>query len=139
MVPVNYLVVLVAAIISMPLGFLWYGPFFGKPWTRMMGMTKEKMEAAKKKGMTMQYVIMFVGALVMSFVLSHAVIFANAYLHTNGMFGGIMTGFMSWLGFIVPISLGSVLWEGKPWRLWMINAGYYLVLLLVMGVTLSLW
>lgn len=39
MVPVNYLAILVAAVLSMVLGFLWYGPLFGKEWTKLMGVT----------------------------------------------------------------------------------------------------
>ena len=31
---INYLAVLVCAIIAMPAGFLWFGALFGKPWAR---------------------------------------------------------------------------------------------------------
>ena len=32
---------------------------------------------------------------------------------------------------------GVVIWEGKPWKLWFINAGFYLVSLLAMGTVLA--
>lgn len=138
-VPINYLAVLVAAILNMVLGWLWYGPLFGKPWMAMMGFTPDKMAAAQKKGMGQSYALMFVGSLVMSWVLAHALIFASTYLMLSGIVAGLMGGFFNWLGFIAPVTLGSVLWEGKPWKLWVLNAGYYLVGLMLMGVVLAVW
>lgn len=138
-VPVNYLAILVAAIASMFIGFLWYGPVFGKPWMAMMGITKEQVEKAKKSSMTKQYVIMFIGSLIMAWVLAHALIFAATYLQVTGVAAGLEAGFFNWLGFIAPVMLGSVLWEGKSWKLWFLNVMYYLVTLCVMGVILALW
>ena len=36
-ITVNYIAVLVCAIAAMPVGFLWFGPLFGKTWARHMG------------------------------------------------------------------------------------------------------
>ncbi|OGG50557.1 hypothetical protein A2763_04305 [Candidatus Kaiserbacteria bacterium RIFCSPHIGHO2_01_FULL_54_36] len=141
MVPVNYLAVLACAIASMAIGFLWYGPLFGKTWSTLMGwgeMTPEKMAELQKKARP-AYAVSFVGALAMAFVLSHSLVFASTYLNTSGISAGLQTGFWTWLGFVAPVTIGSVLWDGKPWKLWFINAGYYLALLLVMGVILALW
>ena len=101
-------------------------------------MTPEKMKEMQKKARP-AYAANFVGALIMAFVLSHALVFASSYLHESGISAGLQTGFWNWLGFIAPVTLGSVLWDGKPMKLWMINAGYYLVGLLIMGVILALW
>ncbi len=139
MVSINYLAVLVATIASIVLGFLWYGPLFGKEWIRLMGFTQESMADAKKKGMTMQYSLMTVGSLLMSYALAHAVIFGSAYLGVTGIPAGIMAGFWNWFGFIAPVTLGSVIWEGKQWKLWFLNNSYYLVSLSIMGVILSVW
>ena len=138
-VPINYLAVFVSAVVSMVVGSLWYGPLFGKPWMALMGMTKESMAASKAKGMAKSYFLMFVGSLLMAFTLAHAVVFASTYLNIWGVAAGLMGGFWNWLGFIVPVTLGVVLWENKPWKLWFLNVGYYLVNLLVMGVILSVW
>ncbi len=139
MVVINYPAVLVAAIVSMVLGYIWFGPLFGKPWMELDGMTMDKMSAAKGVGMTMSYVIMFIGALLMAFVLDHALIFAGAYLKMEGVGAGLMSGFWNWLGFVAPVTIGTVLWDKKPWLLWVLTSGYYLVTLLVMGVVLAVW
>lgn len=141
-VPVNCWAVLLCAVVSMVLGTLWYGPLFGKPWMKMMGISQAEMEAGKKKGMKgmgKSYSLMFVGSLVMAFVLQHSLIFASAYLNISGVSAGLQAGFWSWLGFIAPVTLGSVLWEKKPWKLWALNNGYQLVFLLISGAILATW
>jgi Protein of unknown function (DUF1761) len=139
MVPINYWAVLVAAVAQMILGALWYGPLFGKPWAKMMGFTAEKMKEAKAKGMGKSYAIMTIGALIMSWILAHAIVFAGAYLVFYGVMAGIATGFLNWLGFVAPVTISSVLWEGKSWKLWSLNAGYYLVGLCLMGAIIAGW
>ncbi|TSC69668.1 MAG: hypothetical protein G01um101456_20 [Parcubacteria group bacterium Gr01-1014_56] len=136
MVPVNYLAVLVSAIVMMGLGFLWYGPLFGKEWMRLSGFTPESMNA---KAAGKVYAISAIGALLMAFVMSHSLVFAMTYLGESGIMAGLQTGFWNWLGFVAPVTVGVVLWEGKSWKLWAINSGYYLVALCMIGVILALW
>ncbi|MDP2630049.1 MAG: DUF1761 domain-containing protein, partial [Candidatus Uhrbacteria bacterium] len=139
-VSINYWVVLGAAVVSMVLGALWYGPLFGKQWVALMGWTDEQLNVMKKRGgMAKLYGIAFLGSLVMSFVLANTVVFVGVYTHTAGIYAGLMAGFWGWLGFIAPVTLGAVLWEGKSWRLWILNNGYNLLSLLLMGTILAFW
>lgn len=140
MVPVNYLAILLAALSSMFVGFLWYGPLFGKEWSKLMGWSQKDLDKIKKeKGSEMNklYAMQFLGSLVMAFVLAHALYFAKSYLGDSPT-RGLETGFWNWLGFVAPITMGSILWEGKPLKLWLINNGNYLATLLVMGEILHL-
>ena len=139
MVQINFLAVITCVVVSMVLGSLWYGPIFGKTWIALMGFTEKDMEAAKAKGMAKSYALMAVGSLVMAYVLAHSLVFAATFLNVSGIGAGLQAGFWNWLGFIAPVTLGTVLWEGKPWKLWMLNNAYYLVLLCVMGTILALW
>ena len=86
-----------------------------------------------------KYFLAGLGSLLLSFVLAHALVFASAYLKASGVSAGLMAGFWNWLGFIVPLTLGSVLWEGKSWKLWTLNNAYYLVQLSIFGIILALW
>lgn len=140
-VPINYLAVLACGVSAMVLGFLWYGPVFGKAWMKELGMTmpgEEEMKAMQGK-MMKSYALMFVGAIIMAFTLAHNVVFGSAYLAMSGAEAGLQAGFWNWFGFVVPVLMGAVLWEKKTWKAFFINIGYYLVLLLIMGVILSLW
>lgn len=139
LVPVNYVAVVAAAVVGMVAGYLWYGPLFGKVWMKEMGFKSDKMEDAAKQGMGKTYGLMFVGLLFMAYILAHAEVFAGTYMGTKGPVLGLTTGFFNWLGFVVPVSMGTVLWDGKSWKLWKINSGYYLVTMLAMGVLLSVW
>lgn len=141
MVPINYWAVFAAAVLSMVIGSIWYGPLFGNVWTKMMGWTKAEIAkgAADKNAMMKAYGLQALGSIIMAFVLAHALVFAKSYLGTSGVSAGIQTGFWNWLGFMAPVSLTSVLWEGKPWKLWFLNNGYNLITLMAMGLLLSLW
>lgn len=140
MVEVNYLAVLAAGVVSFALGWLWYGPLFGKRWAALSGVTMPGMMTPElKRDMRRNYALTLAGSLVMAYVLVHMLTFASAYLDAAGASAGIAAGFWSWLGFIAPVLLAPVLWEGKSWRLYALNVGYYFVSLLVMGAILSLW
>ncbi len=138
---VNWLAILVAGVASMVLGFLWYGPLFGKTWASMMGW--DKMDPARvdemKKGATKGYVVTFIGSLVMAYVLSHVISFSESFGNAPGVSTGLITGFWMWLGFVAPVTLGGVIWDGKPLKLWVLNNGYNLAHLLIIGAILAAW
>lgn len=138
-VPINYVAVVVAAIANMVIGFVWYGPLLGKTWMKLSGITPGDRDSAKTSGMGKTYLLAFVGSLVMSYVLAHAIVFGAAYFEMSGISAGLMCGFWNWLGFIAPVTLGAVLWERKPWTLWLLMNSYYLVVLLAMGAILAVW
>jgi uncharacterized protein DUF1761 len=139
MVSINYFAVLVVAIVNMVLGFLWYGPVFGKTWTKLMKFSEERMKEAKEKGMGGSYVIMAIGSLLMSWVVAIFVNSGEAHYGVWTATFGVHIGLYLWIGLAAPITVGSVLWEGKPWKLWVLNAGYYLVSLVIMGAILGVW
>lgn len=134
---INYLAVVVAAIGSMVLGSIWYGPLFGKVWMKLSGMgnmTPEQM-AEGKKNMTKNYAWQFVSSAVMAYVMSLVVSAFGA----GDFFSGVQVGFWIWLGFAAAASLGMMFWEGKPKKLWMVNNGYNLLNLCWMGALLAIW
>lgn len=138
MIEVNYLAVVLGAVVTIVVGFFWYGPVFGKKWIALSGIPPEALaEGTSKKGMLRSYPVMILGALVMAYVLFHVLVFAMAYTKTSGWTAGVSSGFWMWLGFVAPVTMGSVLWERKSWTLWFINAGYYLVSLVLMGALLG--
>ena len=135
-VSINYWAVLVATIAAMIIGMFWYSPkgLFGKQWMKLVAIPPKKMKAMQKKGGQSMF-WGFVSTLVLSYVLAYVVDYAGAAT----LLGGIQTGFWIWLGFIATVQLGIVLWEGKPFKLYAINAGYHLVQLIVMGAILAVW
>jgi hypothetical protein len=131
-VHVNYLAVLVAAIASYAIAFVWYGILFRKQWSQLTGISDMKPTSKS-------VILPLVGSLVMSYVLDHSIAFGNAYVQTSGLAGGLQGGFFNWLGFIVPLTLTGVVYEKRPWKLWALDNGFWLLSLLVMGAILSSW
>ena len=140
MIDVNFWAVIVAGIVSMVLGFLWYGPVFGKKWMGMMGYNQSHIDEAKAKGgMGKSYLIAFIGSLVTAYVLAHIITMAQIAGISSGVSGGLQSGFWAWLGFIATVGLGGVLWEGRKWNLYTFNMAYQLVNLLLMGLIIGAW
>lgn len=134
-VDVNYVVVLIAAVSNMAVGFLWYSPIlFGKPWMKLMGISDEQAKGMKTKA-NKAYAISSIGALIMAYVLAGVL----GYLGTGTVTDAIQTGFWLWLGFVAPVMFTSVLFENKPVKLYAINAGYQLASLVTMAIILTLW
>lgn len=128
----NYLAVLVAALISMVIGYLWYGPLFGRQWMALMGI---KPGAVSGGEMGKTYVFGFIAALVTAWVLAMFVDFTGARTATQGA----VTGFWVWLGFVATVTSASVLYERRPASLYVLNNGYQLVSLAVTGGLLAVW
>jgi len=57
----------------------------------------------------------------------------------NSWAQGAAVGFFNWLGFVAVATLGSVTFEKRPLQLYLINNGYLLLALLIMGAVLAVW
>lgn len=143
MIEINYLAALVAGVVGMAVGAIWYHPkVFGNAWKRLSGLTEESMAAAKAKGMGKSYAIGTLGHIVMAWVLATSL---AAWVAATGATAGstlniaLQGAFWNWLGFVAPALLGSVLWEGKSWKYYFLNVFYYLVALIVMALVISYW
>jgi hypothetical protein len=128
-----FLALVLAGLSNVVLGMIWYNPkIFGTAWMRMSNITPEAAERSKKN-MPLMAIVGFFAALFSAWVLS---VVQNAF----GVFDVISAldvGFWIWAGFIAPILLGSVLWEGKPFSLYLINAAFWLLALLSMSAILA--
>lgn len=136
-VPINFLAIILAGISNMAVGFVWYSEaLFGKQWMKLTGLTKEKLEKGQKD-MPKIMITSFIAALIMAYCLKHSAVYGGAYNGTTGASLGLMTGFFTWLGFMMPVQLTNVLFERQPFKLFLIHTGYQLVAILLMGVILT--
>jgi hypothetical protein len=162
---INFLAVLVAALIPMVLGFVWYNPkVFGNAWMAATGMTHEK---AKNTNMVVVLSVSFVLALMLAFSLQFMVVhqfhvkslffkqpiddassemgmlyktivdqLGTSYrTFKHGVFHGVIGGFFTAL----PILGTNAMFEGKGFKYIAINCGYWIVCLGIMGGILSAW
>ena len=134
----NWLAILVAAIASIILGFVWYSPLlFARPWTREMGYDlndKAKMDEMRKRAGP-AYAGSFVAALLAAFTL--ALILHG--MRAESLHFGLMASFHIWLGFVATVQFTGALFARQSMKLFATNTGYQLVCYLVMGTILVLW
>ena len=139
----NYAAVILAAILSFVFSFLWYGPLFGKTWARLQGMdmTKKPDSSFMTRAMALQ----LLGLIFTAYVLAYT---DNVWRPSNWAFGnqdkpgyvyGFLGGFFTWLGFYIPTLLGSSTWEGKPWKLFYLNAAYNFLNLQIISMVVACW
>ena len=133
---INYGAIVVSGVVSMVIGSIWYGPLFGKKYMSAMGMdawTPEK-QAEMKKCMPKAFALQFVASLVMFFVFAWYIGLSGH----PGALGGINNAFWVWIGFVVPLKLGDVLWGGKMSLFWL-GIGNMLLTLLAAGAIIGAW
>lgn len=129
---VNFVGAIVAAVLAMVIGFIWYGPLFGKEWARLQGKDMEKMK--KESGnMGMMYGIAFVGALVSAFVFG---VFINS-LGAKTAVDGAMVGLWAWVGFLLPVTGMNAMFMGSNKKLFYIDVFHHLVGFLVIGAVMG--
>ncbi len=133
---INYWAVIVAAIASMVIGSIWYGPLFGKKFMQEMGFNSmsEEQKAEMKKGMAKTYIIQFIASMVMFYVLA----WLMGALNQMSAMGGVQAAFWIWLGFVLPVKLGDAIWGGKM-SLFYIGVSNMLVTLVAGGMIIGAW
>jgi Protein of unknown function (DUF1761) len=130
-VDLNWIAIIVAAIIPMVLGALWYSPvLFAEPWMRAVGRTREELGDAQ-----LGYLLSAVGALVTAYVLARVVKWAEV----DDLWNGALVGIFAWFGFVATVLAVTTYFGGRPRQLWLINAGYQFVSLVLMGALLGAW
>ncbi|HEX3074650.1 MAG TPA: DUF1761 domain-containing protein [Ignavibacteriales bacterium] len=130
-IDINYLAVIVMAIFNFILGGLWFSPpLFGKLWMELISKKREElMNPAKAMSLS------FITTLVTTYFLAYFINLTGA----NTFMGGMVIGAFLWIGFTAATSMNNVIFEGKPLKLYIINASYYLVCLIISGGVLALW
>lgn len=156
----NMLLAAATALIPLLLGFVWYNPkVFGTVWMKEAGVTMEdgkKMNMPLVLGLT--YVFSFFISMFLHFWTIHQFAFfsllepARNYTDPAGFKDAIAAAavlsehkFRSWshgmahglifsILFILPITSINALFERKSWKYILINWGYWLVCVTIMGM-----
>jgi Protein of unknown function (DUF1761) len=130
-VDLNWIAILVAALVPIVLGALWYSPvLFADPWLRAVGRTPEELGGA-----AVGYALSVVSAVLSAYVLARIVKWAEV----DDLWNGALVGLLVWTGFVATVLAVTTFFGGRPRTLWLINAGYQLVALVLMGAILGAW
>lgn len=126
---VNWLAVIAAALSSFPLGFLWYGPLFGKAWRREVGLSDEQLKSGNMA-------FIFGGAFVLALIQSATfAMFLGAEPLANAALYGLIAG-LCWVAAAIGV---QNLFERKSWKLTAINGGYNAIAFTLIGAIIGAW
>jgi hypothetical protein len=127
---INWLSAIIAAVSSFMVGGIWYGPLFGRAWMAAFNLTEEGLG---KRNMPMVFGVSLLLAFIASINLE-MFIGAEATL-AFGTFAGFAAG-LGWVGAFLGI---LYLFEMRSMKAYLINAGYCVVALTLMGAILGAW
>ena len=129
---VNYVAIIVAAIVYMALGALWYSKWMFK--TKYLNLTKQTpVETKGYASWAMSWAT--VTAVIMAYVLALTI---NTFQMKTAANGAIVAAIM-WAGFTLTTLAHGYLWYKKPLGLFLIEASHYLISMIVMGAIIGGW
>lgn len=138
MIPINFVSVVVAALVAFIIGFMFHGPLFGKLWMKLANIHPTGKE--KFSDMIPHMLKNMFANIVSATILSMFIFVTTSYYGNVGnVYGGMGVAFWCWLGFIVTSTSMDVIWMGKFNKLWLFESASSLVSFLAMGAVLSLW
>lgn len=157
----NFLILLAAALVPMVMGFIWYNPkVFGTAWMNVAGMTEEKMKGGN---MAVIFIMSFVFSFFLAFATQYIVIHQFHVYSMFGHFDvfnpnattpeavmvrdmmakygtefrtfkhGAFHGTLAGITVALPIIATSAMFEKKGAKYILINAGYWIVTMALMG------
>jgi hypothetical protein len=132
----NWLAVIVGAVIYFALGALWYSPMlFARPWQRSIGWDPERTPPEMSP---MTYVVPFLAYLVMA----AAVGMIAAAAGSDTLADGIVLGLVLGIGLSLMHTLVDATFDPnkpQPWTWFAINGSYHALGLLIVAVIVSAW
>ena len=156
---VNFIVLLIAAIVPLIMGFIWYHPkVFGTAWMREAEMTDEKMKSVNMgKILSLAFLFSFILAFSIQFMVIHqfslySLFYGQSIDDPNSEVGqffktiidrvgnnfrtfkhGALHGFLGGLFSGLPIIAINALFERKSFKYVAIHVGYWVVTMTLMG------
>lgn len=129
----NYLAIIVAAIACFAFEAVWYSVFLDT-WIRGIGHTRQWLESS---GMRPGY--QYTTALVMAALMATAISCVTQLTGKQTALRGIKVGALLWTGFVLTTWSTEYIFEVRPISLYLVNAGYWLLGMLLMGAIVGAW
>lgn len=154
---VNWYIILSTGLIPNLIGFLWYGPLFGKAWIKEAGVNPDpqNVNMVKITLFTLLFGVMLAVLLTPMVIHQFSVAaalstpefnvegsavqqyfkdFMSMYGNNFRSFGhGALHGFMLGLFGFFPLIGCNAMYESKSWKYILINTGFWTVCAIIMG------
>ncbi len=126
---IHWLHVLVAAVIQWILGAIWFTLLFGK------SLKAVATGEGGAKGGKFAMLVYFIANFVLCFALINVVTLASR----TTFWEGVYVGAVCWVGFMAPPTVAHDVYQGKRFKLFAIDASYWLLAMAVAGGVLAAW
>ena len=126
---VSYVAVVIAAVLAFAFGAAWYGAL-SKPWQKAA-----RINAENGPPLAPLLVTSFIAELVMAWVMAGVI----GHIGAVTLWGGVVTAFFLWLGFMATTTVINQRYEGYGWTLSVIDSGHWLGVALIMGAVIGWW
>jgi hypothetical protein len=135
----NYLAILVAAIAGWLVGGGYYF-LLGKHWVAAQDKTMDEFKAqqAALRGTSAAwapFVVAFIADIIMAWMLAGLL----GHIGALTLRGGFISGAFVWFGFVVTTLVTNYAFGGRRYLLAAIDAGHWLLVLIVMGAIIGAW
>lgn len=128
---VSLIPVIVAALVAMIFGALWYSPvLMGTLWMKEAGIKDFDMKK-QRKSLAAQGLTTIVIAFVLSYLLKQ--------YNVTTTDAGIELTFLFWLGFIATSQAMRVIFEKASFSLYAVTVSYQLISLMLMTIVITSW
>lgn len=127
----NWPAIIVATLAAFGLGGAWYSRcVFGVAWMQDVGLAEQDVSATKmRKTFAVAFVLQFAAAMTLATLLGQ----------DGTWLTGVQKGLIVGTGLVATAYGVTYLFEQRPLRLFMINAGYNIVLFAIMGAIIGGW
>ncbi|MFB6317743.1 DUF1761 domain-containing protein [Saccharicrinis sp. FJH54] len=128
---INWLSVVVSSIAAFAIGAVWYSPILvGNAWQKEINLSSDEL---KNTNMALvfgpAFVLTFIGAVLLELLLGSDATISE----------GLITGLIVSIGFITTALGINYLFARHSLKLFLIDAGYFIIFFAVMGIILGAW
>jgi hypothetical protein len=129
----NYLAIVAAAIACFLFEAVWYTAFLNT-WISGIGRTMQWLTSSG-----MNPAIQYATALIMAAVMATAISCVTQLTGKQTALRGIKVGALLWMGFELTTWSTEYIFEVRPISLFLVNAGYWLLGMMLMGAIVGAW
>jgi hypothetical protein len=132
----NWLAVIVGAVIYFALGAAWYSPMlFSKPWQRAIGWDESRTPPQANPTTYAIPLVLYVVAAIATGLLAAAT-------GSDTIGEGLVLGLVVGIGYALPEIVSDATFDPnkkQPWVWAAITGAYHLIGLVILGVLVSIW
>ncbi|KAB2808041.1 DUF1761 domain-containing protein [Phaeocystidibacter luteus] len=127
---INWIAVIVAALSTFVLGFIWYNPkVFGTMWQKAAGLSDEQMK--DMSGMGKIFGVSFILALAMAIMTTY-------FVHgTDDIAVAARMGLYLGLGIILPAMGTTAMYERRGFAYIFVNGAYWIIGIIIISMILA--